>query len=296
LSGKGIALATPTAALRFCLFFLRHETKFTHVYLDRLKRRNERSKAPVVAPGGPVVSMTTHGERLKTVHLVLESISAGSVLPSRLILWVDTKEAYENRSPGLCRLVTRGLEIRLSHNFGPHTKYFPYLLSTEPLDTPLVTADDDLLYSRWWLEGLTQSYMSEPDYLSCYRAHVVGISQGSLTPYRTWRPCLSNSADFLHFPTGVSGCIYPISLQERLKSAGKQFMEVCPRADDVWIHVNALRAGIKVQQIKNRPLRFPLIPGTQESGLYHSNVFEEGNDVQIQRTYSKEDIALLHNK
>ena len=293
MPGKGIALSTPTAALRLELLFLRHETKYTHLYMDKLRRRNEQSQATVVAPGGPIVSMTTHGERLKTVHLVLESISTGSVLPSRLMLWVDSKDAYENPSPGLSRLVNRGLEIHLSDNFGPHTKYFPYLLSNGNLDTPLVTADDDLLYSRWWLEGLVQSHKLEPHQVNCYRAHVVGINQGTIAPYRNWKPCLSSHANFLNFPTGVSGCIYPVSLQERLKSSGSQFLEICPRADDVWIHVNALRAGVKVRQIKNHPLRFPLVPGTQESGLYHSNVLEDGNDAQIRRTYSKEDISLL---
>jgi hypothetical protein len=293
LPRKGFALSIPTTVLRIELFALRHETKLTHLYLDMLRRRNERSQASVITLDGPIVSMTTHGERLNSVHLVLESIAAGSVLPSRLILWVDTKDAYENPSAGLRRLVSRGLEICLSDNFGPHTKYFPYLLSTDTLNIPLVTADDDLLYSPWWLEGLVQSHHSEPRHLNCYRAHVVELQGKTLAPYRNWKPCLSDRAKFLHFPTGVSGCIYPVTLQERLKESGSEFLGICPKADDVWIHVNALRAGIKVRQIKNHPLRFPLVPGTQESGLYHSNVLEDGNDGQIQRTYSKEDISIL---
>jgi hypothetical protein len=275
------------------LFFLRNETKVTKFQLTRLRSRNERSKEPAVAPGGPVVSVTTYGERLSTVHLALESIAAGSVLPSRLILWVDSAEGFANRSAGLKRLVERGLEIYLSDNFGPHTKYYPYLLSTDAFDVPLVTADDDLLYSRWWLEGLVRSHRENPEGVNCYRAHRIGLANGTITPYQTWEPCRSSEAEFLHFATGVSGCIYPMSLLKRLKLAGSEFMQLCPKADDAWLHVNALRAGMKTRQIWSRPLRFPFVPGTQSSGLYHSNVLLARNDEQIRSTYTAGDIAVL---
>jgi len=293
LPHTGIALSIPTIALRIELFVLRHEAKVSRMQQANLQRRNERSKRPLLSPDGPVVSMTTHGERLKTVHLALESIAAGSVLPSRLILWLDTKEGYEQRTSGLNRLVDRGLEIYLCDNFGPHTKYFPYVLSADSLDTPLVTGDDDLLYSRWWLEGMVRAHDSNPLDLNCYRAHVVTLSNRVVTPYRGWDRCVTSRASYLHFPTGVSGCIYPRRLQETLKCAGTAFLDACPKADDVWIHVNALRAGIKVRQIRNRPLRFPFIPGTQENGLYHNNVLDDGNDFQIRRTYSESDVLLL---
>ncbi|WP_353071462.1 hypothetical protein [Tunturiibacter gelidiferens] len=275
------------------LFFLRNETKVTKFQLRRLTSRNEHSKERVVAAGGPVVSVTTYGERLSTVHLALESIAAGSVLPSRLILWVDSAEGFANRSAGLKRLVERGLEIYLTENFGPHTKYYPYLLSTDTFDVPLVTADDDLLYSRWWLEGLVRAHRENPEGVNCYRAHRIGLGNGAITPYQTWESCRSSEAGFLHFGTGVSGCIYPMSLLKRLKLAGAEFMQLCPKADDVWLHVNALRAGMKTRQIWNRPLRFPFVPGTQGSGLYHSNVLLARNDEQIRSTYTAEDIAVL---
>jgi hypothetical protein len=293
LSLRAVKSDVSSRVVQAWLFFLRNETKVTKFQLKRLTARNERSKESVVAPVGPVVSVTTYGERLSTVHLALESIAAGSVLPSRLILWVDSAEGFANRSAGLKRLVERGLEIYLSDNFGPHTKYYPYLLSTDTFDVPLVTADDDLLYSRWWLEGLVRAHRENPEGVNCYRAHRIGLANGAIKPYQTWEPCRSPEADFLHFGTGVSGCIYPMSLLKRLKVAGAEFMQLCPKADDVWLHVNALRAGMKTRQIWGRPLRFPFVPGTQGSGLYHSNVLLARNDEQIRSTYTAEDIAVL---
>jgi hypothetical protein len=282
-----------TQLIQMWLFFLRHETKFTKLHLTRLRSRNESSKASVVARQGPVISLTTYGDRLRSVHLVLESIAAGSVLPSRLILWVDSDEAFTHRTPGLERLVGRGLEICRSDNFGPHTKYYPYLLSTNTFEVPLVTADDDLLYSRWWLEGLVRSNRKNPGAVNCYRAHRIQFDGPELAPYQAWKPCRSTDPSFLNFATGVSGCIYPPALLSKLKLAGSAFQELCPKADDVWLHANALRAGLKTRQIWNRPLRFPFVPGTQDSGLYHSNVLLARNDEQIRSTYTPEDIVSL---
>lgn len=295
MSRSSLALTLPTLALRVGLFSLRNETKVTQLYLSSLRRRNQGTRDPVVAAGGPVVSLTSYGERLKSVYLVMESIAAGSVQPSRLILWVDTQEAFAHPSSELRKLMDRGAEVRLSDNFGPHTKYFPYLESTQDLSLPLVTADDDLLYSRWWLEGLIHSYSEGPENLHCYRAHLVGVADGGLAPYRTWQQCRSSVPSFLHFPTGVSGCIYPPTLQRNLKAAGPEFLHSCPQADDLWIHVQAMRSGIKIRQVRSRPLRFPFVPGTQDSGLYHSNVVQDRNDEQISKTYKPSDIALLHS-
>jgi len=93
----------------------------------------------------------------------------------------------------------------------------------------------------------------------------------------------------------MSGCIYPPSLLNKLKHAGSEFLQLCPKADDVRLHVNAVRAGIKIRQVCNRPLRFPFVPGTQDSGLYHSNVLLARNDEQIGNTYTARDIAFLES-
>lgn len=237
--------------------------------------------------------MTSYGARLQTVHLALESIAAGTVLPSRLILWVDTAEALANLSSELQRLVARGLEICLSDNHGPHTKYYQYLLSMDTFNAPLATADDDQIYSKWWLEGLIRSYDQYPDLVNCYRAHTIRFEGDSVAPYRTWRPCISTKPSLLNFATGVSGVIYPPFFLRRLKEIGAGFVSVCPNADDVWLHATALRGGVKIRQLWERQLRFPFSPGTQDMGLYHSNVLLDRNDDQIRLIYTSEDLKRL---
>jgi hypothetical protein len=266
--------------------------------MARLHRQNlkaDKTTLPLVAAGGPVVSMTTYGKRLETAYLALETIALGSLLPSRLILWLDDQAVFDNRPDTLRRLEARGLEVKLAEKFGPHTKYYPYLESNseDSLTLPLVTADDDTLYPVRWLQGLVESYNESPDVVSCYRAHVARLEGKGFADYVTWRRCRTTIPSFSNFATGVSGVIYPPALQKKIKHAGLGFLTVCPKADDVWLHVQALRGGVMVKQVKAWEQTFSVIPGTQETGLVQENVHGSQNDIQIRNTYTAEDIALL---
>ncbi len=269
---------------------LRRDSKLFRINARRLSRRNGTIKTPVVASQGPIVSMTTHGKRVNNVHLALESIAEGSQLPSRLILWLDDEDAFRNRSDHLRRLEGRGLEILVTENYGPHTKYYPYLQSVSAFRLPLVIADDDCLYPRHWLRGLVNAFDRDSTVVGCYRAQVLSLTERAIAPYRSWRVCRSSEPSFLHFATACSGCIYPPKLLSAIKSAGREFQSRCPNADDVWLHVQAVRAGFKIRQITSWPLRFPIVPDSQDSGLFLSNVYSSQNDVQIQATYTPADL------
>jgi hypothetical protein len=279
--------------MRAWLFLARQDVKVTKVNIGRLRRRNQETSKPVIAPGGPVVSLTSFGERLQTVYLTIESIGIGSLLPSRLILWIQDEESFRSRPDSLKRLEVRGLEVRLTTKYGPHTKYFPFIMSTDTFDCPLATADDDMLYSMWWLYGLAMAHKENQRLINCYRAHFMHFSNGRIKPYLNWEARKSIEPNARCFATGSSGCIYPAEFLVKLKRAGDEFLQLCPWADDVWLHVNALRAGFKIRQIAHRPLVFPMIPGTQKSGLFNKNWHRTGNDEQIRRTYTAEDLALL---
>lgn len=272
---------------------LRQDVKFARISVRWLAFRNRTAKKLVVASRGPIVSLTTHGQRIRTVHLAIESIANGSILPSQIILWLDNADAFKNRPRSLHRLEERGLEIRLTQNYGPHEKYYPFLESTDTFEMPLVTADDDVLYPKGWLSGLVNSFNRDCTVINCYRAHEIQLTDRTIAPYDNWGPCKSQKPSFLNFAAGNSGCIYPPAFLRALKAAGKGFEQQCPTADDVWLHVNAIRAGFMIRQIRKRPLDFPSLPDTQDIGLCVSNVGMGQNDVQIKKTYSPTDIGAL---
>jgi hypothetical protein len=263
------------------------------VWLGRLTLFNIFGRHSIIQAYGPIVSLTTYSSRIKTVHYTIESIANGKMLPSRIILWLDDMNIYEKLPVKILRLQQRGLEVRLSKNYGPHTKYYPYVESQETLLVPLITADDDVLYSRSWLQCLVFANEEFPDYINCHLAKVIAIKNGELSKYSEWVICVSTEPNLCHVAHGVCGVIYPPRLLDAIRKSGTAFEMNCPKADDLWLHVQAVRSGIKTRQIQRRARRPTLIPGTQAMGLYHENQVKGGNDLQIKRTYNEEDIKIL---
>lgn len=257
---------------------------------------NRFKRSPITSPGGPVLSLTTHSRRVRTVHVTLESIARGTVLPSRVILWLDDKALFDNLPVAIRRLQRRGVEVKLCNNYGPHTKYYPYVETEEAFQAPLVIGDDDQLYPRNWLECLVEGYRQHPRAVNCHWGLVMSLNTDGVAKYETWKPQASTNSSFLHFALAVSGVIYPPPLLEALKRVGRGFEDCCPRADDVWLHAQALRNGFRVRQVNAQRRENWDIPGTQPAGLWKHNIRDGHNDRQIQATYTKDDIERLRTE
>ena len=157
---------------------VRESIKYIHLVM--LATLNRFGKQPIAHPGGPVVSLTSYGKRIETVHLAIESIARGSSRPSRLLLWIDDESLFFRLPTPIKRLQKRGLDVKLCRSYGPHTKYYPYVESLANFPLPLVTADDDILYPRYWLKGLIKANQEHPDVVNCYGAHVIPVSESGL--------------------------------------------------------------------------------------------------------------------
>ena len=210
-----------------------------------------------------------------------------------LVLWISERDAEGGLPASIDRLVRRGLDVRYSVDVGPHTKFFPYVASGLGGDLPLVTADDDVLYPRTWLDQLVTSWRIAPEDVVCHRAHEYLVEEGKLAPYEAWAPCTSAAASHGHYATGVSGILYPPAAQRALATAGLAFQECCPRADDIWINVVALRNGHRVRQVRSEARLFPLVSGVQAGGLHQENNMQGRNDEQIEATYTGDDIQRI---
>ena len=239
-----------------------------------------------------VVSLTTHGRRTRSAYLAIESIGRGTARPARIILWLDDPALFASPPRTLRRLARRGLEIRECAKMGPHAKYFPFV-SSEPPASPLVTADDDVLYPPHWLADLVASYNSAPELLHCHRAHQVVVTGDGLAPYAIWPACRSSAPSLLHFATAVAGVAHPPRLQLALRERATAFLQTAPRADDVWVHATCVVEGIAVKQVRDDPAELTVIPGTFHSALMTANLVEGGNDRQIVATYSSQDVDRL---
>ena len=262
--------------------------------------QNLRSSRPVIGDLPLTVSLTTHGPRTALVHLAIESIARNHRRPQRFVLWLDDSARFRNPPAALRRLQRRGLEIRLSRNYGPHTKYYPVVQDRELSKRPLVTADDDILYPRGWLDALHDNHLRQPRLIHCYRARRVDFDDQGFTLYNRWPFARDTEPRLYHFATGVSGVIYPVEFLNQLARAGTGFADCCARADDVWLHLQALRGGFGVRQISEHKQHFLVVPWTRASALHRSNLVaadgETGNDAQIRASYNEADIARLRHE
>jgi hypothetical protein len=250
------------------------------------------TRRSALVEGGPVVSLTSYGKRARTVGFTMESIAQGTLLPSRLVLWLDEPRLLGNLSGMLQRLQRRGVEVLPTDDYGPHKKYYPFVASQSSFSVPLVTADDDVLYPRTWLAELMAAHRRRPDEVHCYRARVMSFAGEQLAPYTTWPDCSTAEPSHRHFSVGLAGVLFPPSVLTALKRSGDAFRASCRRTDDIWLNVHAQRAGAKVSQLHAQPEHFMLLPGTQGGALLHENL-QGGNDAALRLLYGADDLERL---
>ena len=273
----------PGASLNTCWYFRDAELAFMRLFLVRnngryptglvatillhlqialftlwLKVVNLCVHKPIVGSCDVDVSITTYGHRTRRVWRTLETIGRGTLLPRRIVLWHEDEAVVRNPPRTLRRLVKRGLTIRHCLDYGPHKKYFPYVME-ENLERPLVTADDDVLYPREWLTGLVAAY--RPDEVAAYRTRTM-----SDEPYVSWPLCTSTVPSENLMATGVSGVLYPPKVLMVLRTRGDEFMRICPRADDFWLHYAAVASGVLARQVSESAASWwPTRPREQKS-------------------------------
>lgn len=243
------------------------------VYTFWLKGINLYSRRALTGTCDVDVSLTTFGRRTRRVWRTVETIGRGVERPRRLVLWLDDAAVVNNPPRSLRRLMRRGLELRTCVDYGPHKKYFPHVMQ-HSLDRPLVTADDDVLYPRGWLESLHSAH--RPEEVTAYRARTMNSG-----PYSSWPLCTTNEPSKDLVPTGVSGVIYPPKVLLALRERGDEFMQICPRADDLWLHFAAVASGVLSRQVSETASAWwPVRP--KERGLWHENLANGGNDYVVE--------------
>lgn len=264
--------------------------------LAALRLRNATARDSALDPDGPVVSMTSFGERIAAAHLALESIAAGTVRPSRLILWLDDPAAIEYPTPGLRRLARRGLEIRAAIDDGPHKKYYPYVQSVTSHRIPLVTADDDWMFPRRWLETLMRAHASDPSTNTTHRARRIPIIDGAVAPYAEWGRIGAGTASARNLATGGWGHVLVPRMLDALRGRHSEFRCAAPRADDIWLHRVAVESGTAPKSVGRYDHRHILhLPIGAGPTLAEGNVEHGGNDRQIEAAWTPEVLDRIVN-
>ena len=124
-------------------------------------------------PNNLIISLTSYPPRFAVLAPALKTLLSQSVKPDMVILWIaDDDEALLPND--VLRLQKKGLTIKICADLKSYKKIIPTLELCP--DSFIVTADDDILYERHWLEILTSSY-SNPNEVLFRRGHTVNVDE-----------------------------------------------------------------------------------------------------------------------
>ena len=201
-----------------------------------------------------VVSLTTYPARVSTVHTTIITLLNQRVKPDKIVLWIGRDKFPHGEASlpkKLLALQDIGLTIAWTNDIRSYTKLIPAL--QEYPNAIIVTSDDDILYPKYWLEMLVDSYNLYPDYIHCHRALTVKFdSNGNVLPFLKWQWESTNcDPSFLNFLTGVGGVLYPPHCLDPEVFNEQVFMELAKTCDDHWFWAMAVLNGTKIKIVEN---------------------------------------------
>jgi hypothetical protein len=238
-----------------------------------------------------IVSLTTYGERIYTVHKTIESIMRQTHRANRIILWLDQEEFTLDTVPlVLMKMIDRGLEIKFCPNYKSYKKLIPTLEIAN--EGNIITVDDDMIYPLSMIENMYRTHLKHPDcVIFNYGTEITFNKDGQVLPYVLW----TDSGDFttpsyLYMGIGVGGILYPAGSLHGDVMDVSAFTDLAPRADDLWFKVMSFRNGTKQVQTNYGPKvlntndflnQYITIEDVQRERLGTANVINSENDIQL---------------
>lgn len=192
-----------------------------------------------------IVSLTSFPEAIPYAAEAIRSILKGSLLPDKIVLYLDTQKFPDGKLPPeleALKAETTIFEVRFDPaEIRSYKKLIPALRDF-PNDV-IVTIDDDICYYPDMLSKLVKIHKQIPDAIIAHRVRRVGLD----LPYRKWRKY--KFYDFIfkkyHFDyhamqTGVGGVLYPPHSLDKTMLDEKLFMKLAPTNDDIWFWAAAV--------------------------------------------------------
>lgn len=238
--------------------------------------------------GRYIISLTSYGKRIAdlTPYTIFTFFNQ-SVKPDKIILWIGHNDK-ENVPKIFKKLAKKGLEIRFCEDIKSYTKII-YALEAFP-DDCVITADDDVLYPKDWIERLLAAYEKNPEKIIYLRAHGIKTDENHHPlSYNDWFNCIEpktyfgngKHSPFSVFPTGVGGILYPPKCFYKDVTNRELFMKLAPQADDIWLWAMAVinekfggESPYAPVEKGDKGLGFVALKSQQETGsaLNHYNV------------------------
>ena len=249
-------------------------------YPDFKKKLIERQKRCIV-------SLTSYPTRYGKLPLVLDSLLAQTVKPSKIVLTL-TQEDADKLTPEIKKYINSGsVELLIAkEDIKPHKKYFYVMQKYQ--DYAIITVDDDFIYSNTMVSTLLKGYWQHPNCIIARRVHKKTKNpNGQLKPYKQWvyecKTVKEPSSEL--FATGGAGALYPpniLNISEKHLPLIKETMN----ADDVFLNHIEMSKKIKILYVQDKQDTMIKDEVTQSKALYKTNC-HGGNDKYIKNLQSK---------
>ena len=219
-----------------------------------------------------IISLTSYPARIKFVDRAIKSLLNQKMKPQKIILWL-AKSQFPNGNKDLSKklldLIDKGLTIEYyDRDIKSYKKLIPTLKKYP--NNIIVTADDDIIYAKDWLEKLYKTYLKYPKDIVAHRITKF-IYKKKTFKIRTGGKYYYKKPSFLNKLVGLGGvlyfpnCFYKDILNEEL------FMKLAPTNDDIWFWLQAVLKGTRIRVAKNPNYKVKYIPNSQKVGLYKIN-------------------------
>lgn len=263
------------------------------VFEAKRNQLNQYKSEKIVAKSktNVVVSLTSFPSRMKSLHIVLDSLFKQTVVPKCIYLYLAETQfnGMDSIDKRILDFQSKGLKIFFVKNLYQYKKYV--FLKDINKDVPIITVDDDVIYPPNMVEKLLEFHNKFPDAVVGNRVHQITYdAQGNVNPYNSWKKeCIAILPSHENFATGVGGILYPKNFIDDNCVDEKLILKYAPYADDIWLKINAMKRDIKVVStdiIKNNRKGWynGYTPEMRIGTLQDFNVDLGLNDIQYQKT------------
>ncbi len=237
-----------------------------------------------------IVSLTSFPEALPYAAKSIQSILNGTLLPDKIILYLDTQRFPDKVIPKELenlRINNPIFEIKFdSREIRSYKKLIP-ALEDFPNDI-IITIDDDINYHKNLLKDLLDVHKKLPNSIVAHRVRKIKLDK----PYSKWKKYkwydfFFKKYHFTHLAlqTGVGGVLYPPhSLDEKMLKP-EIFTQIAPTTDDIWFWAAAVSRGTFVVPVPFGKTRAIEIGKPKELSLKTLNV--NPNDDRNRKAFDK---------
>ena len=248
-------------------FFSNHDD--TYLLPEYLQNWLERVYYPDI-----VISLTSFPGRIGTVNQTIETLLAQSLKADRVILWL-APEQFPNKEADLpeelLNLRSKGLTIGWYHDIRSYKKLIPTLrLYPEAI---IITADDDILYTKDCIKKLYQEYLNNPHSIIAHRISRLYQKEGQMRIFPRLYYTTGNSAEYRevlrkpniwNMQTGCGAVLYPPHCFYKDILREDLIKQLAPTNDDQWFWAMTAMQGyfIRVPEKNDHDVKY--VPGSQE--------------------------------